>query len=187
MLNTAHKFVCSILIILAVAPVAVSQTTAARSAISTLRIMDAMALAGVAASPDQIELLSRVNGTAVNATMRVVNVSHAAAGTLKVRLRCQDNHECLPFYVLVHGLEPVKLGGAEVHTVAAAEPTPLHNVVRGGDRAILILETPDSRMSFPVICLQSGAPGQKVRVTSPDRRRFYDAEVVAAGVLKGSF
>ena len=60
-------------------------------------------------------------------------------------------------------------------------------VIRGGDHATLILESPDFRMRFPVICLQSGVRGQRVRVASPDHKQFYEAEIVAPGMLKGSF
>jgi hypothetical protein len=118
--------------------------------------------------------------------MKVVGMTDAAPGTIKVKLRCRDSHECLPFYVLVHGVDRVKVGSAKEGAMPLSKASSRQNVVRGGDRAILILETPDSRMSFPVICLQAGTRGQKVRVTSTDRRRFYDAEVVAAGILKGS-
>ncbi len=130
------------------------------------------------------------------ASLHVVKVANAAAGpnaggtitarTIQVRLRCQDNHECLPFYVLVHGIDDPKALGAEPKALRALAQAAMPATVRGGDHAILILETADSRLSFPVICLQSGNRGQKVRVSSPDHARFYDAEVVAAGLLKGS-
>lgn len=164
---------------------AVSLNNADRIVSPVQRIAAAMDLAGLSVSPDQIELLSG-NGNPVSASMRVVSMTEATAGTVKVKLRCRDNRKCLPFYVLVHGVDRAKVGSAGVRVVAVAEATPAQNIVRGGDHAILILESPDSRMSFPVICLQSGARGQRVRVTSPDRKRFYDAEVVAAGILKGS-
>jgi hypothetical protein len=189
MLNSANKFVCcvcSIWIVMATMAVSTSQAAVARIAISTARIVDAMASAGIAVSPDRIEVLSGANSATEHATMRVVSVSHGNAGTLQVKLRCQDNHECLPFYVVVHGVDG-KAGGAKVRAVPGATASPLQDqdIVRGGDHATLILESPDSRMSFPVVCLQSGARGQKVRVSSPDRKRFYDAEVVAAGIVKG--
>jgi len=62
----------------------------------------------------------------------------------------------------------------------------LQNVIRGGDHATLILESPDSRMRLPVICLQSGVLGQRIRVASPDRKQYYEAEIVSPGMLKGN-
>jgi hypothetical protein len=149
-------------------------------------VIDAIALAGLPVSASQIEMLAGSGNAMGNVSVRVVSISDRTDGTAKVKLRCQDNHECLPFYVLVHGVDHMKVTNAAIPATAVLNTTPPPNVIRGGDRAFLILETPDSRMSFPVICLQSGAPGQKIRVTSSDRKRSYDAEIVAAGLLKGS-
>ncbi|MGB8011401.1 MAG: hypothetical protein WCF68_07295 [Terriglobales bacterium] len=181
MLHSTRKFVVCIVATLAVMPVALSHA-ATRTAISTQRIADAMTLAGIAVRPSQIELLSPINSATASATMRVVSVRHGAAGTTKAKLRCQDNRECLPFYVLVHGVDLANGSGPRPEPAIQAQP----NTIRGGDRATLILESPDSRMSLPVICLQSGTRGQKIRVTSLDRKRFFDAEVVSAGIVKGS-
>jgi hypothetical protein len=164
-------------------PVAMGQTGATRIVMSTQRVAEAMASAGMVAEPGQIDLLSGVSTTREDASVQVVSVAHRAGGTVKVKLRCSDNHDCLPFYVLVHGLNGVdatpKMGAASVATASA------NNIIRGGDHAILILETPDAWMRFPVVCLQGGVVGQKVRAASPDRKQFYDAEVVGAGLLKG--
>jgi flagella basal body P-ring formation protein FlgA len=186
MLNIANKFVCSVLILVAVMPVALSQTRAAQMANSARRMADAMVLAGLSVSPDQIELLSGISSTRESASVRVVSVTDTTAGTVKVKLRCQDNQECLPFYVLVHGLDGAHVGSVGVGAVPVNTAKLLQNVIRGGDHATLILETPDSRISLPVICLQSGARGQRIRVASTDRRQFFDAEVVATGMVKGS-
>jgi hypothetical protein len=130
-----------------------------------------MALAGVAVNPNQIEFLSGVapSNLEESTTVRVLSVTNSLAGDSKVKLRCRDNHECLPFYVLVrmpgsNESEP----SAEVHTVPTAPAVAVsapQSVVRGGDHATLILESSDSRMSLPVICLQSGVRGQ----TSPSQ------------------
>jgi len=150
------------------------------------RMVNAMAAEGLFVSPHQIEMLSGKGHSSEGANVHVVNIAEVAAGTVKVKLRCQDNHECLPFYILVHGVDRVTLASAKVGEMPVIEANPPEKVVRGGDHAILILETSDSRMRFPVICLEGGAPGQKIRVTSPDRKRNFDAEIVAVGLLKGS-
>ena len=92
----------------------------------------------------------------------------------------------MPFYVLVHGLDTVELKATEVRALPAPAASAPQNVIHGGDHAMLILESADSRMSLPVICLQSGVRGQTIRVASPDHRQVYEAKVVAPGMLKGS-
>jgi hypothetical protein len=150
-----------------------------------------MTSAGAGVNPDQIEFLAGARNIGESARMRVVSVTTRTNGSLKVKLRCEDNHECLPFYVLVHGvpvhgLDRVNLvvskRGAEPLAAVSAPP----NLMRGGDHATLILESEDSRLSVPVICLQSGAQGQTIKVTSPDHRQVYEAQVVAVGMLKGT-
>jgi len=130
--------------------------------------------------------LSGIRSTKESASIQVVNTTNSSAGTVKVKLRCQDNHECLPFYVLVHRLDKLNISSARLKAVSAAAADVPQNVIRGGEHATLILESPDSRMSLPVICLQSGILGQTIRVASPDHRQLFDAVVVAPGKLKGS-
>jgi hypothetical protein len=185
MLKSTDKFACAVLVLAAVMPAAWSQADAGRTVIPVQRVADAMAFAGIAVNPNQIEFLSGASWTGENAKVRFVSVTRGTAGTMKVKLRCQNNHECLPFYVLVEGIDGVDRNGLGAGAAPTIKASSLPSVIRAGDHATLIVETPDSRMSFPVICLQSGARGQRIRAASPDRRRTYDAEVIAAGMLKG--
>lgn len=182
----ASKLIGSVLAFATLMPMAMSQADVRRSATSARQVMDAMAQAGIAVRPDQIDLLSGISGARESSSVRVVSVTDRTAGTAKVKLRCQDNQECLPFYVLVHGLNGVRVSSTRTPSVPVVQASSVQNIVRGGDHATLILESADSRMSLPVICLQSGVRGQKIRVASPDHRQFFDAEIVATGVLKGS-
>jgi hypothetical protein len=186
MLKARNKLAWCALIFAASLPVAMSQTDAARSVVSTRQVVDAMAAVGIAVNLNQIDILSGSSGTRENANMRVVSVTTQNVGGLKVKLRCQDNQECLPFYVLVHGLNGANLSSTIARSTPVTKASSPQNVIRGGDRATLILESPDSRMSLPVICLQGGVRGQTIRVASPDHRQLFNAEVIAPGILKGS-
>ncbi len=191
MLNRVTNFACFTLLT-ALLSIATSHASAAPTPVLAQQIVNAMVSTGITLSPDQIEPLSDVGSVPSTATIRVVSVSDGADGTntVKAKLRCHDNRECLPFYVLVHGVTNVNAIQLGSHTAPLRKGSSLQgslqNVVRGGDHATLILETPDARMSLPVICLQSGMPGQKIRAASLDRKRFFDVEVVAAGMLKGN-
>jgi len=193
--RTVGALACCVLILAGGTVAAVSETighatsgtreSAVRNDSPVQRVVDALTSAGISVQPDQIEMLSGAIRLGPGASFRVVSAANVTAGTARVKLRCENNHGCLPFYVLVHRVSIVKARAVESDAITAALPGPTPNIVRGGDHAILILETPDSRMSFPVICLQSGSRGQRVRVTSPDHARFFEAQVVAAGLLKG--
>jgi len=165
-------------------PLAGSQTAVARNGSPVQGVVDALARAGIAVGRHQVEFPSGIRSIREGAIVRVVSVTSSISGTAKVKMRCQDNHECLPFYVLVHNVDG--LHSSTVPVVLEATTKSSNDVIRSGDHATLVLETPDARMSFPVICLQSGVRGQRIRAASPDHRHFYDAEVVAPGMLKGS-
>ncbi len=182
------------LLLLFVPLAAIASQTPERFAISTRQIADALASAGLSANVSQVEFLSGVSATSDHARLRVVSTANRAAGAAIVKLRCHDNHECLPFYVVVHASTARSLNGevgsARLRIASGQRPliedTSFPRVVRGGDPATLILENADSRIRVPVICLQNGARGQRIRVASKDHRRFFEGEVVGTGMLKGS-
>ena len=183
--RSINRLVWSILVLGIAMPLATGQTTVARTAVSAHRVADAMGRAGVAVDPRQIEFLSGESNLGDSATVQVLSVTHRTAGDSKVKLRCRDNHQCLPFYVLVHGLDKVLVESRAVLAVRVAAASSPQNLVRNGERATLVLESADSRMSLPVVCLQSGVRGQTIRVASPDHKHFFNAEITSAGTLRG--
>jgi len=181
-------------VVLLLVPLAAPATEATpRFAISTRQVMDALTTAGLNASPAQVEFLSAVSTASEDAQLHVVSMVNQAGGSAIVKLRCQDNHQCLPFYVSLRAPKAriVKSGAGGTGLQLASDQEPigpptLPRVMRGGDSAILILESKDFRIRIPVVCLQDGTQGQRIRVTSKDHRRFFEGEVVGTGMLKGS-
>jgi len=174
-------------LILLLAPMAATASQPNRRfTISSQQIVDAMATAGLTTNLAEIEFLSEVSTTSNHAALQVVSTARRGTGGAIVKLRCHANGECLPFYVFVHnftirpGVQPVKAQQPAVETASFSQ------IVRGGDRATLILENANYRISMPVVCLQDGARGQKIRVASRDHRRFFEGEVIGTGMLKGS-
>jgi len=158
---------------------------AQRFAISTRQIADALASAGFKVNSAQVDILYEVSAVSDHASLQVVSTANRAAGTAIVKLRCHDNHECLPFYVLVHASQASPRLQLASDQEPMVEAVSLPRVVRGGDPATLILEGADFRIHVPVICLQNGVRGQKIRVASKDHRRFFEGEVVGTGMLRG--
>jgi len=157
----------------------------ARVAISPERVADAIASAGLAADRTQVEFLSDVSGSTDPLGLRVVGISHTTSGIVSVKLRCRENRECLPFYVLLHNSTSAAasskaFAGRPVSATGSAPD------IRVGDRATLILENADLRIRIPVICMQNGVRGQRIRVASKGRPGSFEGEVIGGGVLKGS-
>ena len=58
-------------------------------------------------------------------------------------------------------------------------------VLRAGSTATLLLEGNHIHIRLSVICLDGGSPGQTIRVTDPDRREVYTAQVIDGVTLEG--
>jgi hypothetical protein len=166
-----------------------------RSIISPERVIRALGQAGLSAKAGDVEFLSSVSSVAQNPQLSVVNVSRWRRDDLKVRLRCRSNRECLPFYVVLRNANAKKIPDnllAAAQTNSVPEQKPLRKpaekpLVRGGQRATLVLKNHDLRITIPVICLENGARGEVIRLSSPDRKQKYAGEVVAAGLLQGDY
>jgi hypothetical protein len=160
-----------------------AHAASARTAISPANVAEAITQAGMQVRPGQVDILSAIGSVHPDALLHVVRVARLNTDLLKVRMRCEENSECLPFYVLLHG----KTEGEVADFRKLLEKTPIAPkapVVRGGEAVTLIVQTQDMRMTLPVICLQNGRLGERIKVTSPDRKRTFEAEVVQAGLVR---
>jgi hypothetical protein len=187
--NTASFFVATLL---GIAIPTAAQTQPSRSAITPQRVANAMSDAGWKVSPGQVKLLSQVT-TSRDTWLQVVQVKHWQGNQLKVELRCHEPRSCLPFYVLVNeGGKADKAGltadaGADTDGKQAALEMPVEKpLIRSGDPATLKFADKGLSITMPVICLENGQRGQRIRVASADHKRFYKAEIVGPGLLKAT-
>jgi hypothetical protein len=189
-IRTIFKFVGIALLFIPMIVNAGETSNYAHVPISREQVADAMVTAGLTADGTQVELLSMVSAKIASPSLQVVSISRTTAGTVGVRLRCRQNGVCLPFYVLVHSktsaASPRLKADGEVPAGSPQGIAKAASEIHGGERATLILENADLRISLPVICMQSGSHGQRIRVTSKDGLRFFEGEVIGAGMLKGS-
>ncbi|HZP64529.1 MAG TPA: flagella basal body P-ring formation protein FlgA [Terriglobales bacterium] len=174
---------CSVLAICATA-----QASGVRFAISPNRVAEALAAAGVPVTTEQVKLLSPVSARDRDPSLRVMKVTKWTDNTFKAELRCRDQQACLPFYVLLTGNEK-----ADTHADSGLQQKVSNFVVPGtpallrdGDSATLVFENSALRITLPVICLQSGNRGETIRVESKDHRRFFNAQIIAPGLLKAA-
>lgn len=157
-------------------------------AVSSSQVADAMREAGRPVNADRIRLLSSVRTRRPNATLQLVSVGEWQDDMHKAEMRCTDRSACLPFYVLVRDSLLASLAVSQRPDQLQGNPvvTPRTHDVHIGERATLVLERNESRIVMRVVCAQNGDRGQKIRVASPDRKRFYEAEVVEPGFLRGT-
>jgi flagella basal body P-ring formation protein FlgA len=162
-----------------------SNAASPRTTISSAHVADAITQAGIKVRSDQVEFLSAISSVHPVANLHVVRVVRLNPDLLKVRLRCDENSECLPFYVLLRGKTTGEISDLKkLLEEGPTAPKATRPVVRGGDSATLIVQTQNMQMTLPVICLQNGRLGERIKVASPDRKRTFEAEVVRVGLVR---
>jgi hypothetical protein len=154
-----------------------------RFVVSPEQVTRAMRASGVPVSVEQIELLSSVRSRQAEPSLRVVTVRQWQGNTRKAELRCTNGAACLPFYVLVRNSDAEAQNSPRAQSNSAEIRA--HDV-HVGDPAVLIFERDQSRITIRVVCVQAGDRGQKIRVASRDRKKFYEGEVLQSGLLRGT-
>jgi Chaperone for flagella basal body P-ring formation len=160
-----------------------------RSPISREQVAESLRSAGIETNRDQFHTLS--NATAVpGALLHVVKLKKESAGTLLAEMACQESSECLPFYVRIQ--QPAVAANAassllELHVNSGtAKHKVEHPLVVRGQPVTLVMEKTNVRIMLSAICMEGGMPGQTIRVSSPDRKRIYTAEVVSHNMVRGT-
>ena len=175
------------LLCLAVTATAAEASSEAWTIVPPQRVAAAISAAGPQILAGQVEFLGEVRATP-GAQFSIVGVENRTHDAARVKLRCQSSHDCLPFYVVLHGADAGSLARAAqaAPLPGANRPAQKQRVIKGGDPATLVLQGSVMQIVMPVICLQNGVRGQTIRVSSTDHKKIYEAEVVETGLLKGS-
>lgn len=173
------------------AAVSAAQAAPAHYAISTAQIAATVTRFGIAVEPDQVRLLADVAATTESPRLVVRSIRPWGNQRVMARLECENPAQCTPFFVGVQMKGDSSQAGSEAATHAtestlAQIDTPHNYLVRSGTPATLQLDNDHVHIRIPVICLQNGSLGQKIRVTGKDHRMTYTAEVVDGSLLKGS-
>jgi hypothetical protein len=157
-----------------------------RYPINTQQVAAAVSSTGMAVAPEQVTLLSDVVSSTSAPHLTVRSMQRWGNQKMMARLECESSDQCLPFFVSLK-MGPETQGGSVVQPPlpAVVSSTARHYVVKSGTPATLLLEGQRVHIRLSVICLESGAAGQIIRVTDRDRKVFFKAQVVDGGLLQG--
>ena len=140
-----------------------------------------------------IELPARVEAHEPEPALVAGPMEHwpASSAVARVRLHCQAEGVCLPFYALVHPSKSEADGGAQfeprlVPAKAVGMGRKDAAVLRIGQRASMVIDSGLLHLRISVTCLQGGAVGSTIRVAGPGRSRVYEAAVVDGTTVRGS-
>ena len=162
-------------------------------AVTSEQIAAAISGAGVITSAQQVTLFTKVVARTNSPVLRVQSMEPLSDHRMMVRLNCSNVAECVPFYVTIRTSDE---GATQLSSVAPVEFQPPARltpskteasspVLRSGASATLLLEGDHMSIQLPVVCLDSGAIGQTIRVASKDRRQTYTAQVFDVGIVRG--
>jgi hypothetical protein len=160
-------------------------------AISTDQIAATVSRMGMQVTPQQVTLLTDVVATIASPALKVRSIERWSNERMMARLECENQAECLPFFVglrVSQKSEPASsVNSTEGATLFSptSRPSPKAFAVRNGSPATLLLDSDRVHVRLSVICLENGAPGQTIRVTGKDHRLVYKAQVIDGTLLKG--
>lgn len=130
---------------------------------------------GVGVEAESVTVLSSVMALESEPKLIVGATERLDAQRSRVQLRCKDAAACLPFYALINA----PLAKKTVNRPQAA-------LMKTGAHVVLVFDDSRMHVQVPVIALEAGAIGKAIRVASVDHRHTWKAEVVSAGVVRGS-
>ena len=150
----------------------------------------AISRAGVEVSPDQIAFLAGAVATKPAPALKLRSAEKLDNDRLLARMECVNDQECLPFFVHVQAGQGNEAQIAAISRAVSSSRTAIQPgagpvVVHSGSRVTLMLDGDHVHIRMAAICLQSGAPGQLIRVSDANRRLIYPAQVIDASAVKG--
>ncbi len=161
--------------------------TPGRYTIGAGNVAATISASGMAVSPEQITFLTEVVATKPAPALKLRSVDKIGSAQLSARLECVDSDECLPFFVAIRtGPENVEQAAAiSTKYSPAGSAQRATAVVRSGTIVNLFLDGEHIHIRIPVTCLESGAPGQTIRVQDKSKRLVYTAQVIDGTAVRG--
>jgi len=155
------------------------------------QIAEVLRASGIETRAENVEMVSAVPIAGSDVALQLLDWNRLSDSETWLRLRCKSSEQCLPFFVIVHGMP--QAFAAKIARDPRRSRFALQNrskqptLIRAGSRAVLVLEGGRARITTTVICLDNGALRSRVRVKNPATRQILMAEVVGKGVVRSTF
>jgi len=150
-------------------------------------VVRCMMRGGYSVQVKQVSMPSTIPAKIERPDLELMKIEPASAAQSRVLLRCAVRSACIPFYAMVTGLaSEKKVGGFVNESATSNNRTAEPPFMKRGETATLELVSRQMLITLPVICLQNGRIGERIRVTSSDRKVSYVGEIVRKGLLRSS-
>jgi hypothetical protein len=118
------------------------------------------------------------------ARVRLLSMQKAPDGNgVLARMACQNASQCLPFYVVVRGINSPSLAPSAASDIGLRMPAvkpPLH----AGARVEIVEELSGLRFRTAGVCLQPGSIGDRIRVRTLSTHRVLEATIASLSLVK---
>lgn len=160
---------------------------------------------GANVDSSQVHLPMQLTATTAEPHLEIVATRRVAKHELDLEVHCQATAECLPFDALVdiNDASTIGLGAyGGASSVESARQSSRHDVpeqsslpdesnastdyLRVGGRVTLVMVDERMRIHLPVIAMDSGSKGTRIRVCTLDRKKIFDAFVVDSQTVQGA-
>jgi len=182
-----RSFIFGTLALLGTASLAGAQQAAASPRIAAEDVLQSLREHGVEITASQIDLKD-FPARKEHPELELKKIEPLPDGTSRVLFHCADKTSCIPFYVVLRGMARdlrAEYPHQSVHSKQLAHNAPRSSIlVKRGAVATLELISPTMVITLPVICLENGSQGERIRVSSTDRKFTYLGEIVAPGMLR---
>jgi hypothetical protein len=189
----------------------IAQAQAKRFPVTTQMILSAMQQRQLSIDGVQVRIAAPVTAAVPNPTLDIQTFSSVDRQNAQIRIGCRNHTECLSFYVAVtwpaqsataqppaaqsQNVDQTNSAPVAPGMTASTFPAETNDLrhtpspsptLRVGAPVTLVMENGPIHIRLHVISLQNGTVGETVRVSTPDRKQTYTAEIVAPNLLKGS-
>jgi hypothetical protein len=163
--------------------------------IATGSVVGAMGARGLTVEGVRVTLPAPVQATVENPVLDLVSVTPSGERSAQLLISCRTRSQCPSFYASAKwdGRPAVStLDGPATNVRRIAQPVQrpaeIDSIsavaVRAGTRSELEIDGERVHIRLPVICLQSGAAGDHIHVSTIDRKQTFEAEVVDSSLMK---
>lgn len=189
-----------------------AQAQAKRFPVTTQMILSAMQQRQLSIDGVQVRIAAPVTAAVPNPMLDIQTFSSVDRQNAQIRIGCRNHTECISFYVAVtwpaqssaaqtpaqqdhQSADNTESAPAAPGTTTTSFPVDQNQfrqlptpspVLRAGTPVTLVMENGPIHIRLHVISLQNGTVGETVRVSTPDRKQTFTAEILAPNLLKGS-
>ena len=186
------------------------QAEPTRSPVTNGQMFTALQKARLPTEGAEISIAAAITASVPGAELELISMLQLSPSMVRLRVTCENRAQCIPFYAFVTWPRAVSLGQSRVAMLGSRDKRKMLKPSSGSDEdtatqiaaklasdggsgiamrsgafATLLLEDGRIHIRMQVVCQQDGSFGDKIRVTTPDHKKSYVAEVLAPSLLRG--